>query len=379
MKRITVVFICLLLAISALAQEKREFAINGKFPTSYYDGLTVYLNTIDYKDTNNVVKKDSVLVVGDKFTLKGVVEKPISLGYVTLAENEEVTAVVVLETGTINLEMNDVPQMDGTVKNEALKEFTNGQLKNKADLEAILEKAQSLHRAGSLDEATANKMEQEFNDQRKLMQSEVYDFVSSNILNEVGEFFFTIYASNFGVKNLEKLYAASTEEFQQSFQVKSLMNQYVWSLGNLREGKEFKGIEMKTPEGEVENISKHFGKGKVVLVDFWASWCAPCLKTMPILVKLYDRYQDSGFEIVGISLDQDESPWKTAIKRLNMAWSQYIDDGGGWKGGAAKEYNITRIPQTYLLDREGKIAGHDLAGTALIEKIEELLTEKEGK
>lgn len=379
MKRITVAIVCLLLAISVLSQEKREFTIQGKFPTSYYDGLMVYLNTIDYKETNNVVKKDSVLVEGNKFTIKGVADKPISLGYVTLAENEEITAIVALEKGTINLEMGDVPQMDGTVKNENLKEFTNAQLKNKAVLEAILEKAQSLHRAGSLDESTAEKMEQEFNDQRKYMQSEVYDFVSTNILNEIGEFFFTIYASNFGVRNLETLYAASSEEFQQSFQVKSLMNQYVWSLGSLREGKEFKGIEMKSLEGELENISKHFGKGKVVLVDFWASWCAPCIKTMPIIVKLYDRYQDSGFEIVGISLDQDEAAWKHAIKRLNMSWPQYIDDGGGWKGGAAKEYNITRIPQTYLLDREGKIAGHDLAGTALIEIIEELLTEKEKK
>lgn len=376
MKRYTLVLVAFILAISALCQEKREFTINGKFPTSYYDGLTIYLNEIDYKGTNNIVKKDSVLIDGDKFVLKGVLEKPLSLGYITLAENEEVTAIVILENGTIALDMQEIPQMSGTIKNNALRDFSNAQIKNKTTLEAILEKAQTLHRSGTLDEAMSQKLEQEFNDQRQLMQDEVFDFVSTNILNELGEFFFTIYASSFKVADIEKLYAASTDTFQQSTQVKALMNQYVWSLGNLREGKEFKGIEMKNLTGEIENISKHLGKGKVVLVDFWASWCGPCIKTMPVVVKLYDRYRDSGFEIVGISLDQDESLWKAAIKRLNMEWPQYIDDGGGWRGGAAQEYSITRIPQTYLLDKEGKIAGHDLAGASLIEKIEELLKQE---
>lgn len=376
MRRFVIAIITLLLAVNVMSQEKKEFTINGKFLTSYYDGLTVYLNEIDYKGSNSVFKKDSVTVEGDKFTFKGVLDKPISLGYITLAENDDLTAILALESGVIDLEMADIPQMSGTVKNDALREFTNAQIKNQGELQAILEKAQNMHKTGILDDSMSNQLEQDFNDKRELMQRDVYDFVSTNILNEVGEFFFTIYASNFGVAELEKLYAASTEPFQQSFQVKSLMNQHVWSLGNLREGKEFKGIEMKTPEGKLEDISKHFGKGKVVLIDFWASWCGPCIKVMPTIVKLYDRYRDSGFEIVGLSLDENEAAWKGAIKRLGMEWPQYIDDGGGWKGGAAREYNITRIPQTYLLDKEGKIAGHDLSGVALIEKIEELLKQK---
>lgn len=379
MRKYTIALIGLLLTVSLFAQEKKEFTIHGKFPTAYYDGLKVYLNEIDYKNTNAVFKKDSVVVAGDKFTFKGIVDKPISLRYITLAENDDLTAIIVVEKGTIDLEMSEIPQMKGSVKNDALREFTNSQIKNKAELEQILQKAQEMHQDGLLDNTSSQQMEQKFNDQRELMQNEVYEFVSSNILNELGEFFFTIYASNFGVSNLEKLYAVANDDFQQSFQVKSLMNQFVWSLGNLREGKEFKGIEMKTPEGTVENIAKHFGNGKVVLVDFWASWCAPCIKTMPIIVKLYDRYRDSGFEIVGISLDENENSWKAAIKRLGMEWPQYIDDGGGWKGGAAKNYNITKIPQTYLLDKDGRIAGHDLSGASLIQKIEELLQEKKEK
>lgn len=373
MKRFTIAIVCLLLAASALSQDKKEYTINGKFSTAYYDGLMVYLNEIDYKGTNAVYKRDSVAVVGDKFTFKGEIGKPIALRYLTLAENEDLTAIVVLEAGTINLEMFEIPQMTGTFKNDELREFTNSQIKNKAKLEEILERAQNLHKIGSLNEASSAQMEDEFNAQRDLMQAEVYDFVSSNMINEVGEFFFTIYASNFGVPSLEKLYSSSNAEFQEAFQVKSIMNQYVWSLGEFREGKLFKGLDMKNAEGIVENVDMHFGKGKVVLVDFWASWCAPCIKSMPSIVKLYDRFKDQGLEIVGISLDEDEKSWQAAIKRLGMTWPQYVDDGGGWRGGAAKAFNITRIPQTYLLDQEGKIAGHDLRGAALVQKIEELL------
>lgn len=361
---------------SLFAQTNREFTVKGKFPSAYYDGLKVYLNEIDYAGTNAIVVKDSATVEGDKFTFKGTAEKPIAMRYVTLADNDEMTALIVVEPGTIELVMDQVPTMGGTVKNDELSGFTAQQINSRSELEKILEKAQSLHKAGILDEATSSDLEAKFNAQQKLMQQDVYDFVSKNILNELGEFFFTLYASNMRTPQLEMLYSLCTEQFQNSPVAKSIMQQNVWSLGNLREGQKMKGLEMKNLNGDIEDIAIHFEKGNVVLVDFWASWCAPCIKSMPIIVKLYDRYKDSGFEIVGISLDDSQSSWEAAIKRLGMTWPQYIDDGGGWAGTAAREYKISRIPQTYLLDKKGNIAGHDLSGVELIEKIEELLKEE---
>lgn len=366
----------LIFAIPITGQTNREFTINGKFPSSYYDGLTVYLNEIDYANTNQMLVKDSATVVGDQFTFKGTVEKSIALRYITLPDDEQVTALIVLEPGTISLEMTQVPTMSGTVKNTELNNFTEQQIKSRQELERILEDAQNRHKAGTLDEAMNKKLEADFNNQRSLMQKDVYDFVSKNILNEIGEFFFTIYASDMQPSQLELLYALSTTDFQEAPLIKTLMHQQVWSLGKLREGKKFEGIELKSQDGTIENISPHFEKGNVVLIDFWASWCPPCIKSMPIIVKLYDRYKDSGFEIVGISLDENESSWKSAIKRLGMTWPQYIDDGNGSNGLAAREYNIRQIPQTYLLDKKGNIAGHNLSGVELIEKIEELLEEE---
>lgn len=376
MKYITSLISLLFATVSVFAQESSEFTISGKFTTSYYDGLKVYLNELDYKETNSVFKRDSTTIEGNQFTFKGTLEKPISLGYLTLQDNEDLTAIIILEKGNISLEMSEIPQMSGTVKNDELREFSNQQIKNNQELQNILDKAQNLHKAGTLDETTSNELEQIFVDQQNLMHSDVYDFVSRNILNELGEFFFTIYAANMKTTELERLYAAARPEFQQGTIIKALMNQYVWSLGNLREGQKMLGIDLKNLDGKIEDVAIHFGKGKVVLVDFWASWCQPCLKSMPTIVKLYDRYRDSGFEIVGISIDESESSWKSAIQRFRMEWPQYIDDGEQWKGAAAQQYNITRIPQTYLLDKEGKIVGHNLSGVALIEKIEELLGDK---
>lgn len=375
-QRFLIIFLSLACACSIFGQTEREFTINGKFSSSYFDGLKVYLNEIDYANTNNMQAKDSVVVTGDKFTFKGFTEKPIAIRYITIAGNEDLTALVVLEPGVISLEMAEIPKMSGTVKNNELSEFTARQIERRNELEKILEQVQSLHRSGTLTDAQNAAFEAQFSSQQSLMQQDVYDFVTKNILNEAGEFFFTIYAPNLRTSQLETLYSISTEQFQKSPLVRSIMHQQVWSLGNLREGQKFKGMELKNLNGEKEDISVHFDKGKVVLIDFWASWCGPCIKSMPIIVKLYDRYQDSGFEIVSISLDDSESSWRGAIKRLGMTWPQYIDDGGGWAGAAAQEYNISRIPQTYLLDKKGNIAGHDLSGIELIEKIEELLKEE---
>lgn len=361
---------------SILAQAGKEFIIEGKFPTTYYDGLTVYLNQIDYANTNDMQMVDSVTVVGNKFTFKGTVDKAIAMRYITIVGNDELTALVVLEPGKVELLMEEIPVMKGTVKNDELSEFTAQQINRRAALERMLEEAQSLHKAGRLDEISNSGIETKFNEERTLMKQDVYDFIGRNILNELGEFFFTIYASDLSSSQLEKLYSLSTDQFQKSPLVKTIMHQNVWSLGNLREGKKFPGMELKNQEGVMEDLSTHFNKGKVVLVDFWASWCGPCRKTIPVLVKLYDRYQDAGFEIVGVSLDHDESSWKDAIKHMNMTWPQYVDDGGGWAGAAALYYNVRSIPQTYLLDRKGNIVGSNLGGMELIEKIEELLKEE---
>jgi thiol-disulfide isomerase/thioredoxin len=107
-------------------------------------------------------------------------------------------------------------------------------------------------------------------------------------------------------------------------------------------------------------------KGKVVMLDFWATWCGPCMRELPNVVAVYEKYHDKGFEIIGISLDKEEARDKLAAftKEHNMPWRQYFD-GKYWTNDLAVKYGIMAIPSTILLDGSGKIIAKNVGGAAL--------------
>jgi thiol-disulfide isomerase/thioredoxin len=98
-------------------------------------------------------------------------------------------------------------------------------------------------------------------------------------------------------------------------------------------------------------------KGKVVLLDFWASWCGPCRKENPNVVRVYNQYKDKGFTVFSVSLDREngKDAWVQAIKQDGLIWDNHVSDLKFWKSEAGATYGIQSIPQTFLLDREGKI------------------------
>lgn len=113
-------------------------------------------------------------------------------------------------------------------------------------------------------------------------------------------------------------------------------------------------------------------KGKIVLIDFWATWCGPCVKELPNVIDAYKKYHDKGFEIVGISLDDDRAALDAFTKEHATTWKQFFD-GQGWKNKLARQYGINSIPATFLLDGEGRIVAKNLRGDALDKKLAELL------
>lgn len=113
-------------------------------------------------------------------------------------------------------------------------------------------------------------------------------------------------------------------------------------------------------------------KGKVVLVDFWATWCGPCIAELPNVLDTYAKYHDKGFEIVGISLDSDEEAFESFIAERGMTWRHHFD-GQGWNNEIAQAYGVRSIPATYLLDTEGNVVRVGLRGEALGEVVGSLL------
>ena len=175
-------------------------------------------------------------------------------------------------------------------------------------------------------------------------------------------------------------YRLSPEEIRQNLQLldpklsntpyvavlKDLVN-VLTRVGVGNKAPDFEGL---TPEGKSIKLSDHFGK--YLLLDFWASWCGPCRRENPNLVKSYQKYHDKGFEIFAVSLDKDKEAWLKGIKDDNLSWT-HVSDLAFWNSAAAKLYGVRAIPANVLIDPNGVIVGRNLRGEDLDKKLEELL------
>ena len=129
-------------------------------------------------------------------------------------------------------------------------------------------------------------------------------------------------------------------------------------------------INLNTPEGKPLALSSL--KGKVVLVDFWASWCGPCRAENPNIVAAYNKYVGKGFDIYSVSLDRELDKWKAAIEKDHLVWKNHVSDLKYWQSPVVKLYNFEAIPTNVLIDKEGKIIAKNLRGAELEKKLAEI-------
>lgn len=130
--------------------------------------------------------------------------------------------------------------------------------------------------------------------------------------------------------------------------------------------------EIRLPDTSGAAVSLHAMKGKVVLVDFWASWCRPCRQNNPALVDLHKKFKGKDFEILGVSIDKSKADWIRAIQKDRLTWPQVLDPGG-WDAQSTANYGVDAIPASFLIDKEGVIRGVDLYGRELEGMIRKLL------
>lgn len=154
-------------------------------------------------------------------------------------------------------------------------------------------------------------------------------------------------------------------------QIDGINGQYASAAATTEEGGPAPEINLNDTNGKPLPLSSL--RGKVVLVDFWASWCGPCRKENPNVVNMYKKYKDKGFTVYSVSLDESRDAWLKAIDDDNLSWPNHVSDLKGWQSEAAAAYSVSAIPATFLLDKEGNIIARNLRGPELEQKLQEVL------
>ena len=151
--------------------------------------------------------------------------------------------------------------------------------------------------------------------------------------------------------------------------------QYYWGLEKRAVGLQYHDLELPDTTGISHRLSEYVGKGHYVLLDFWASWCGPCMGEMPTMKEIYNTYAARGLQMIGISLDSKRDAWLNAIRRLELPWV-HLSDLKGWKSIASETYGVRAIPETVLITPDGKILAIGLRGQELKEKLAEIFDNK---
>ena len=270
---------------------------------------------------------------------------------------------------------------DGSKINEHLNIVGSEDSKNMFDFILLTEKwkikIDSANRAIKDSPEKSKEINEYMQGQYVQFQSVLSQFISANMSSPA-----LIAALN--VLNIERdfqTYQKVITSLNKSFGESMLVQEYVKNFNsyvNSLEDKKPLGIGKEAPLFS-EKLSKPINgkeifelkslRGNVVLIDFWASWCGPCRRENPNVVKTYNKYKEKGFKVVSVSLDSDEKKWKEAIKKDQLIWPYHVSDLGGWRSKIGQLYGVSSIPFTVLIDEEGRVIKTNLRGNQLEEEL----------
>lgn len=342
--RISTLLLSLLLLISCSKKEKTNMIYGqvNNLPKTW-----IYLQKITI---DGDVTIDSVLTSGDgSFEMKNPAKSPDffilrtdpnSVAILVLRENESVE----ITGDAINFEYSY--QVKGSKDSELLKQFRKFEKNLSDSLNISFEKQRSMN--PEKQDSIGFILQQHYS---KTMESFSKNFIQNNLQSLV---------SLSATKYLEQYSYADLLMALRDTLIKTLRgNRYVDEfdlvvnqLNVLPPGSVAPEITLKTPEGKQLSLSAF--KGKIVLINFWASWCAPCRRENPSLVELYEKYKGKDFEIFGVSLDENIDSWKNAILKDKIKWPQ-VSELKRWESDVVKLYQFSSIPYSILINREGKI------------------------
>jgi thiol-disulfide isomerase/thioredoxin len=368
MRKLLSLIACGLLA--AACTTTPSYHIIGSAPEEL-NGQILYLRTLDDNAEFNT-KLDSITVNEGKFEFKGVVEQP-QLAVIQTNDRKLPQMFLVLEKGNIHITLGEDASLSGTQANDSLQLYYSFAENNTKAQNEIRQKYQDAQADQSLTEELAKSLLSQYDSLNTLSQRFDSVFVTNNTNNLAGLWVLSRSIYNMTAAEIEAFLANATPAFDNS----PLMQKVKDTLAAMKRGEvgaQYTNITMPSLDGQTISLSDYVGKDKYVLIDFWASWCGPCRRSMPYLVEAYKKYADKGFEIVGISFDDNKEAWQQGVEELGITWPQ-MSDLKGWKCEAGKVYGIRYIPQTLLIDKEGVIVEKNVEGADLEEVLQKYLGE----
>lgn len=355
------------LFLSCSSGKNGNVTISGTLDNS--NGETLILEQLTFSQA--IIKDSAKVDKNGKFEINtNLPEK----GFYRLKINQQNYLVLILDTiENISIKANaanmaDGYRIEGTSEDSKLLQVLNEQMKISSVKRDSLQRVFMSKQGDPNIDQIGQQLEAEFNASvneqieyiKKFIAANKHSFASLAAIEQLNP--------ENDLETFKVLHDGLNEKFPNSSYVQAFTSRYK-ELSKLAIGAEAPDIVMNTPSGEALSLSSL--KGKVVLIDFWASWCKPCRMENPNVVKLYAKYKDKGFEILGVSLDREKSAWEQAIKDDNLTW-KHISDLAFWNSTVVKQYNITGVPYTVLVDKEGKIIAKGLRGQELERKLEEI-------
>ncbi len=353
-----------ILLISALllsACNSNSYHIEGTVTDpNIADSTKVYLSKYEQK----LIHLDSTYVINGKFNFNGEADTAQNayLGFIKDNKFQNI-ANFILEKGKIvaQIDTNFIYKITGTEQNDVLFEFSAKKKKMEKDLTNLIPKYRVSK--GEKQDSLAYVL----SEIQGIFYKEAYEYSLKYVNTIAGTNIFLNYQTAFFPEKKDEILSKMNEQTKSNPYIKSLIKQ-IEQEKKTAKGQPYIDFTLQNIAGKEVKLSDYIGKTDYLLVDFWASWCAPCLHSLPELKRFYKKHKGVKFDIVGVSLDNKKEDWEKAIKKHKIKWN-HISDLKGWKSVAASSYSIHAIPSTVLIDKEGKIVGKDMP----LMEIEELL------
>ena len=358
----------LLLILLSCDTSTNSFKLSGI--TDLDDGVSIY--RIVPNSVNQPVKMDSTIVRNRKFSFSSEVNE-IDVNFITV-KDKDINIPFILEPGEINVNIYkdslDASQVKGSKSNDDLNLYRN---KTKLIVNYLNKIANEIQIANSLGD---NLLVQDLQNKFRIRQTELLNFELELAKDVKGSYLSVlmleklINEKTIDIKSAKEITSAYSPEILDSRVGKILINKVNAPIEPTSIGEIAPNFLGPSPSGEVLNLSDL--KGKVTIIEFWASWCRPCRVENPNLVRLYKQMHPKGLEIVGVSLDKNKSSWLRAIDDDGLIWN-HVSNLKFWQDPIAKLYNIRAIPASFIIDQDGRIIDKNLRGAQLAAKISEIL------